>query len=124
MPEPGAPVEDSESKNWAMMAHLSGLAAAYLSAGILAFLGPLIIYFAFREKSPYVADQAAEALNFQITLTLIFWLCWLAAIFTCGLLAPVLGLPFVLQLVFGILSALEVSKGHWYRYPFNIRLVS
>ena len=130
-PPPATPVEDLEftpthdDRNLALIAHLSGL-AGILGAGMLGFLGPLIIYLMKKDTSPYVEAQAKEALNFQITIFLLSMLPILLAIISCGLLAPLALLvfvPMILQVVFSIIAALAVRDGSHYRYPFSLRLL-
>ena len=43
---------------------------AFLTCGSAGWLGPLIIYLTSGPKDPFVKDQAAEALNFQITIAI------------------------------------------------------
>src|SRR5690606_15216958 len=56
--QPGAPLSQAEDKQWAMFSHFGGL------------LGPLpalIIFLVFKDRGPYVRQEAKEALNWQIT---------------------------------------------------------
>ena len=87
------------------------------------FIGPLAIYLWKKDTSPYVETQAKEALNFQITLLLIAVACVIVVAASCGVLFPLIFVPMVLQVVFGIIAALAVRDGSHYRYPFNLRLV-
>lgn len=111
-----------DDRNLALLAHLSG-AAGLLGAGFLGFVGPLIIYLMKKDSSTFVADQAKEALNFQITLLLVAIGCAIVVGISCGLLFPLVFVPMVLQLVFAIIAALAAKDGTWYRYPFAIRLL-
>ena len=124
-PEP-TPVEDLEyspshdDRNMALIAHLSGCAGV-LGAGLIGFLGPLVIYLMKKDTSPYVEAQAKEALNFQITILLLTIACGLLGAVTCVLM-PLVVVPMMLQVVFSIVAALAVRDGTHYRYPFNFRL--
>src|SRR5690349_12305695 len=53
----------SDSRNWAMAAHLSALVGLVIG---FSFMGPLVVYLARRED-PYVRQHAAEALNFNLS---------------------------------------------------------
>lgn len=119
----GGLMPTSEEKNLAMLAHLTGGLGAIFT-GFLGPLGPMIIWILKREESAFIGEQAREALNFQITLLIIYAAATVLAIVTCGFGILLLFIPWVLALVFGIVSSLAASKGEHYRYPFNIRLVN
>ena len=110
-------------RNLAMLAHLTGGLGAVFG-GLAGFLGPLIIWILQKEESNFVSEQAKEALNFQITLLIMYAATVVLAMFTCfiGWFLPLI--PWVLALVFGVISSLNASKGIPYRYPFNLRLVT
>jgi len=123
-PGPQKPVTSSTmapatERNWAMAAHLSGFAAAYVALG---FLGPLVVLLVAGDKSPMVRWHAVEALNFNLS--------WLLYIVIAGILAFVLiGLPILVALgiaylVLVVMAAVEASRGGAFRYPLTIRLVS
>jgi uncharacterized Tic20 family protein len=127
LPPDPKPLEDLEftpthdERNLAMIAHLSGC-AGIVAGGLVGFLGPLIIYLMKKDTSPYIEAQAKEALNFQITLVLIAIGCGLLVAVSCGMLFPLLFVPMILQVVFGIIATLAVRDGGHYRYPLNLRL--
>jgi len=106
----------------ATLAHLSGLIGIF-AGGLIGFIGPLLIYLFYRESSSYVGDQAKEALNFQISLFLLAIALVVVNAFTCFVLWPLLFVPLILQLVFGIIAPLSVWSGESYRYPVTLRLV-
>ena len=119
-PKPdGAPTADD--RQWALLAHLSGLIASML--GGLSFLGPLIIWLVKKDQSAFVADQAKEALNFQIAVTIALLVSIAIGAATCVgfLLVPIVGIG---SLVFAIIAAMEANKGVAYRYPYTIRLIN
>jgi hypothetical protein len=118
-PKPdGTPTADE--RQWALLAHLSGLVASAL--GGLAFLGPLIVWLIKKDQSAFVADQAKEALNFQIAVTIALFVSIAIGAATCVgfLLIPIIGIG---SLVFAIIAAIEANKGVAYRYPYTIRLI-
>ncbi|MEV0382495.1 DUF4870 domain-containing protein [Nonomuraea sp. NPDC050643] len=108
-PRPG-----SDDTTMAMLSHLLGL--------LVSWIGPLIIYMMKKDESPYVRDQAAEALNFQITMFIGYIVAGvLTLIFIGFLLFPVV---WILSLVFHIQAAMATNKGANYRYPFAIRMIT
>ena len=124
-------VVSSEERGWAMAAHLCGLlwilgggGLIFLPFGGLALftiLGPLIILLSKGQSMPFVAAQAKEALNFQITVWLLGLIFVLLAIVLIGfVLLWILG---VVNLVLVIIAAIRVSDGAPYRYPISLRLV-
>ena len=94
-----------DERNLALIAHLSGCAGV-VGAGLVGFLGPLIIYVLKKDESTYVGSQAKEALNFQITIFLLGIACLVVTVLSCGFLFPVMFVPIVLQVVFSIVGAL------------------
>ncbi|HJS06274.1 MAG TPA: DUF4870 domain-containing protein [Pirellulales bacterium] len=119
-PKPaGDPTADE--RQWALIAHLSGLIAS--AVGGMAFLGPLIVWLVKKDQSVFVADQAKEALNFQIAVTIAIIVTGVIGFLTCVgfLLLPVIGIG---SLVFSIIAAMEANKGVAYRYPYTIRLIN
>ena len=113
-------VPTPEERSWGLLAHLSGLIAALL--GGLSFLGPLLVWLIKKDQSPFVADQAKEALNFQISVTIAL-LISAVTIFVCvGLI--LLPVVFIASVVFSIIAAMEANKGVYYRYPYTVRFIS
>ena len=112
---------DKSALNWAVVAHLSGL-SAYLGVPFGNILGPLVIWLIKKDESPFVEQQAKEALNFQISLTIYGVVAGFLVVVLIGLfLLPVI---FVLHIVLTIVAAVRVSEGKAYHYPLTIRLIS
>jgi uncharacterized protein len=122
----------SEERNWAMAAHLCGLLWVVGGTGLIFFpfgglvlftiLGPLIIWRSKGQSMPFVADQAKESLNFQITVFLLGLVFLVLAFVLIGFaLLWILG---VVNLALVIIAAVQVSDGKPYRYPFCLRLVN
>jgi uncharacterized protein len=120
--EPGLRSLSSESRNWAAAAHLSALVAAFVA---LAFLGPLVVYLVKRDD-PFVRDQAAEALNFNLTWGIVAPIALvLLIIVLIGLvLIPVAVVAVFAWFVLILVAASRASSGRRYRYPLTIRFVS
>ncbi|BDU15942.1 DUF4870 domain-containing protein [Lysobacter auxotrophicus] len=120
----------SDQRQWAMFAHLSAIAGAVLTSGVGGwgtFLGPLIIWLVKKDTMPFVDDQAKEALNFNITVAIVFFALWVLVFVTLGI-GLLIAIPawFVIGiawLVFTIIAAIKANDGVTYRYPFTMRLV-
>jgi uncharacterized Tic20 family protein len=109
-----------DERSWGMLAHLSGLIAMLL--GGLSFLGPLIVWLVKKDQSPFVADQAKEALNFQIAATIAIYVSALSVLICVGLiLVPVVVIG---AIIYSIIGAMEANKGVAYRYPYTFRFIS
>jgi uncharacterized Tic20 family protein len=113
-PKPDASGLSNDDRTWGMLAHLSPLLAGWL--GGFAFLGPLIIWLIYKDKSAFVADQAKEALNFHIAVMIV---ALVSIITIIGPVVVVIG-----AIIFSIMAAMEANKGVWYRYPYTIRFIS
>lgn len=118
-PVVGGPVTDPNARTWGMIGHLSALAGYVIPLGNI--IGPLIVWQIKKTEIPFAADQAKEALNFQIAVTILAVICIaLMCLFIGFILLPIVGIG---ALVFMIIAAIAANKGEYYRYPFSIRLV-
>ena len=107
----GSPSKDE--KMWAMLAHLGGI--------LFGFVAALVIWLVQKDKMPFVEDQAKEALNFQITVTIAWVAAGVLSFVAIGfILYPVIGIA---DLVFCILAGMKANEGVEYRYPFALRLI-
>jgi uncharacterized Tic20 family protein len=120
----------AEERQWGMFAHLSMLAAGLLTSvlgGWGWFLGPLIIWLMKKDTMPFVADQAKEALNFSIVVTLAFLILMALGLLTLGIgfliAMPLMVIIGIAALVLTIIAAMKANEGIRYRYPFNIRFI-
>lgn len=137
-PPSGAPdagrAGDPEPRNWAVVAHVSGLAVGLVASPGLAFLGPLVVHLLRRDRDPFSAAHARAALNFQLTvlaasvaLVVLAIPLALIGILTLGLgliaIAVLLVVAFVLWFVVPILGALAASRGEPYDPPLTVTFV-
>lgn len=107
------PLSESESRMWAMLAHLSGL--------VIPVVGPLIIMLVFGPRSSFTRQQAVEALNFQIVWLIAWIISWvLVSVFIGVILVPIVWIG---GAILFILGGVKANSGEDYRYPFNIRMV-
>ena len=108
-----------------VLAHLSAVIAAIITAGWLSFVGPLVIWLIYKDKSPLVRQAAAGAFNFNVGLWVMNIVAWICVI-TVVLIPVALVLFFIaniLLFVFHIIAAVKASRGEVYHYPFQIRLL-
>ena len=103
-----------------LLAHLSALLAFFTVVG--GIIGPLVIWLIRKEDMSFAADQAKEALNFQITVFLAGIVSAILCLILIGfVLLAILALA---DLILIIIAAVKASEGVAYRYPFNLRLIN
>jgi uncharacterized Tic20 family protein len=103
----------SDDPGLAVLAHVLGI--------FTGFLGPLVIYLVAKPEQPFTKHHAAEALNFQITVTIAYIVSFVAIFLLIGII--MLPLVWIGSLVLMIMASIAANRGEWYRYPVNIRLV-
>ena len=123
----GAPMSPVEEKNAGMWGHLSGL-STIVTGGWGGWIGPLIVYLIYKDRSAFAKQESKEALNFGIFMTILT-----IGLIVVGTLLSIVGIGFILlalwwvpgllQVIFSIIGAMRVNNGGSYRYPFNWRLV-
>ncbi|NDJ55312.1 MAG: DUF4870 domain-containing protein [Chloroflexi bacterium] len=151
------PETTRQERTWAALAHLSTLVTLLLGlpslglTGVLLVFVPLMIYFAFRDRSEFVAYHAAQAFALQVAGTV-----GLFAAMLLGVLVLVLGVaigavlsviligvvvilavvlvftvytlalllvPFAMM-VLSIIATFETGSGKNYQYPYIGRWVA
>jgi uncharacterized Tic20 family protein len=117
-PSSASGVVPSEDRNWAMGAHLSAFLAAYIALG---FLGPLVVLLVRGDRSQFVRQHAAEALNFN--LTVLIWIAISVILIIVGIGILMLVAVGILYVVTVIIGAIRASSGEHFRYPLTIRFV-
>ena len=110
----------SEEKNWAAIAHLSAFSGMIIPFGHI--LGPLIVWLVKRGDSELVGEEAKEALNCQISVTVYLLLCIPAAFIVIG--GFLFGIILIMDFVLIIVAAIHASKAESYNYPFIFRLIN
>jgi uncharacterized Tic20 family protein len=111
------PLNPAEEKQYSMFAHLGGI------LGWAGWIPSLIIYLLYKDRGPFVKDQATTALNFQITAVIGFFA---VSVLDAMLPLPLFLLNFVLYIavvVFSVIGGVAANKGQAYRYPFSLSLV-
>lgn len=116
---PPVPLSGLEERRWIVLAHLGGL---------LSFIGPLVVWLIYRDRSDAVEREAKEALNAQVT----YAAAALALYVVGGALALVLiGFVFIIAaaivqliaFVLAIVAAVRSNTTGTYRYPLTYRFL-
>lgn len=112
-PGAGAPLSDSDQRTWAIVAHVGAI--------LFSFVAPLVVWLVFKGRGALVEDQAKEALNWSITVIIVYVVGIVLSAVLIGI--PILFVAGIAALVFGILAAVAASSGQYYRYPVTLRLI-
>ena len=124
-PPPAATPSETDERTWALLGHLSAFSAFITGLGCV--IGPLIVWLVKRDTMPFAGEQAKEALNFNITVAIVYCVLGLFSLLTFGLgllLAwPVGVIVFIAWVVLTIIAAIKANEGVAYRYPFALRLI-
>ena len=108
------PMSDSDARLWSTLSHVGLI--------VTGFVGPLIIWAVFKDRSRLVRENAAAATNFGFLLTIGYLIGSLLAVTVIlALLSPFLLIAvWVLAVVCGIIGAMKANNGEIYAYPFNV----
>ena len=105
---------NNDEKNIATITHLAGT--------VFSFIPALIVWLLKKDDSEYLAAQAKEALNFQITILMAQFIAGILVWLLIGIL--LIPLIWLANIVFCIIAAISTSKGETYRYPLTLRLIN
>lgn len=122
-PAPVAGESDSRHSTWAMLSHLGGLFGLFLVP--LNVLLPLAVWLAGRNRHPFMATQAREAVNFQLSVLLYGFVAVLPQYLpgvphfylTVGLMLVVV----LFDILMVTRAVLSIRSGLDHRYPLTIR---
>ncbi|PUZ20744.1 DUF4870 domain-containing protein [Chitinophaga costaii] len=134
-----------------MLVHLGGLIGMCVISLAGNIIGALVFWLIKRNESAFVDDQGREAVNFQITISIlslvlsaVSWIfftllraatwSWMWGYSDFGPVffhprffhfgwAGLSGLAWVLNIIFSIIAAVRANNGIAYRYPISLRLV-
>ncbi|MNM62047.1 hypothetical protein D3C81_733610 [compost metagenome] len=114
-PPPPAGANTSDDNSLAMLVHLSGI--------FFSFIVPLIVWLINKDKpeKAFLNENSKEALNFQITLLIAYFVSGVLMVVLIGFLTY--AVAWIACVVFSILAGLAANKGETYRYPVSLRLI-
>lgn len=110
---------------WNMLCHLSALLICIPFGNII---GPLLVWQIKKGEFPSVEVHCKAALNFQITVTIVMVIGWIAAFILTFvgigfLLFPLVMLIALAGLVLAIIAGIKANNGKDYKYPFSFNLI-
>ncbi|EAP99509.1 hypothetical protein JNB_05035 [Janibacter sp. HTCC2649] len=126
---PGQPVtyaqqqvlDPAQQRQWGMFVHLIPLIAMVLSAGLLGFVGSLVIYVMYKERGDFVRQHAANSLNIQIITGIVLLVSFPLMLILVGFGTYFLALAFAF--VLHIIGALRANEGKQWTPPFTPQFV-
>lgn len=107
------PMTTSDARMWAMLAHIGGI--------LFGFIAPLIVWLVYKDRDEFVKDQSVEALNFQITVAIVYVVSTVLMIVLIGFLT--FFAAWIAAIILGIMAGMAANRGERYRYPFALRLI-
>ena len=110
----------SSDRTWGILTHASAFVGFVIPFGNI--LAPLIIWAIKKDESRFIDENGKEAINFQITWTVLLFVVGLTIFLVIGLvLVPIVALAWVILVVIAIIRA---SNDEVYDYPLTIDLIS
>ncbi len=99
---------------WSLFAHLGGT--------FLSFFVPLVIYLVYKDRDPFVRRHSAQALNFHITLFIVYLVSIPLILIFVGILT--IFAAAISAVVFSIIAAVAANDGREYTYPLVPKMIS
>lgn len=110
----------ADDRTWGILAHAAAFVGLVIPFGNV--LGPLLVWAIKKDESEFVAENGRQALNFQLTWTILLLLAGLSILVFIGLfLVPILALAW---LVLVIIAVIRASDEQVYDYPLTLDLIS
>lgn len=112
--------KDFTERKWATAMHASAFAGMLFPLALA--LGPLLIWMLKKHESDYLDAQGKKAINFQLTILVMAFVCVILAL----LIKPLIALAFMMGiggLVFAVMSAVMVYREGDFNYPFSLNII-
>jgi len=137
-------MDQNQERTWGALVHLGGLIGMFILSFVGNIIGALVMWLIKRNESAFIDDQGKEALNFQITLSLVNVAIGLLFSIRHGIwmfrsiwrdnydfdnwhfgfsYVSLHGIVAALNIIFSIIAAVRANKGIRYHYPLCLRLV-
>ncbi|HEY8957203.1 DUF4870 domain-containing protein [Chitinophaga sp.] len=135
-------MNQKDERTWAALVHLGGIIGMLILPTVGNIIGVLVFWLIKKNESTFVDSQGKEAINFQITLSIAavivnlinniatgfwsitsFWRHTRGEFYNAWGWTNLLGVLWLLNVIFSIIAAVKASNGQSYRYPLSVRLV-
>lgn len=118
---PQQPISPGQERSLGAVAHGVPLVAMVLSAGLLGFVGSLVVYLMYKDRGPFVRAHAANSLNVQILTGIVLVVSIPLMFVLIGFVT--FGLAFVYAFVMHLLGAIKANNGEWWDPPMTPRFI-
>lgn len=119
--QPQTSISPGQERTMGAIAHGAPLIAMVLSAGLLGFVGSLVIYLIYKDRGPFVRSHAANSLNVQIITGIVLLISFPLMLVLVGFVTYPLALVFAF--VLHLLGAVKANNGEWWNPPMTPRFV-
>ena len=99
---------------WALFAQIGGI--------FFSFVAPLVIYMIYKDRDPFIRRHAAQSLNFQIILMIVYFVSFILTFVIIGIFTWIAAA--ICGIVFPIMAAVAANKGQEYTYPAIPQMVT
>ena len=92
----------------------------------MSFLGPLIVWLIYKDRSVAVRRAAAGAFNFNLAFSVLYIVGWILVFTLVGIPVALLlwAVIFLVAAWCHVKGALRSARGETYDYPFQIRILN
>jgi uncharacterized protein len=118
---PRPSISPAQERSLGAVAHGVPLVAMVLSAGLLGFVGSLVIYLMYKDRGPFVRQHAANSLNVQIITGIVLLVSLPLMLLLIGFATYAIALVFAF--VMHLLGAIKANNGEWWDPPMTPRFV-
>jgi hypothetical protein len=120
-PTPPAGYANNDEKTWALLSHFGGAGGMLILSAVGGWIAPLIALIAKGNESPTIRAHAVNALNFQLTWSIVGLISYVTCLIVIGfVLVPIV---IAIGVIFGIIGGVRANDGQLYQYPLTIKMV-
>ncbi len=118
----GAAVSPQDERLWGMMAHIGPLLVTLVTGGSLGWIVPLVLYFVYRDRDPFIRYNAAQSLNFHIIVAIGAVISFILMLVIIGFFT--IAIIYVVGIVLPIIAGIAANRGQLYKYPLTPQMIS
>lgn len=93
----------------------------FILSGVGGWIMPLIAWQTKGKESATVRAHALNALNFQLTWSIVGLIGWATVCLVVG--AFIIAVAAIVGIVFGIIGGIRANEGQLYEYPLSIKMI-
>jgi uncharacterized protein len=110
----------SDEKMWSMFMHFSQLCGFLIP--LLGLVVPIVMWQVKKDQSDIIDRHGKNILNWIITEIIFFAVFFILVRIFIGI--PLLGVLFVLGIIFPIIGGIKANNGEFWPYPFSIKFIT